>query len=367
MRLAVLTGVVNQEGRRERLQSLIALVRKNEFPYQEREPPSVDHASYDLAQVHEMNDVLNLIRELVDLAVERVEAPAKRPPGRPPTPAADVVKVLLAQSYFGVPNRVAEGLLLLFREKLGLHADFSYKTIERGFDRGPVNRLLDEVFVLTNEPVKGLERVFTVDGSGFPTKVRDHYGKDREQQRTKSKGESDAFAGDARSYVYNVAVLGVRFKVLAGWVSRAKGDVGEHGLFPGVMERVGAIHDEIDSILGDGLYATRPCCEVVAQLGARPVFLPRRNATFKSHGVPAWPRMLAELVDHPQEWLEAYHMRSLSETGFSVLKRDNPQPLRKKLDPRKETEGYLRGIVYNIKRLCYLTYLADLHPLPAAS
>lgn len=357
--------MVNQEARREKLQVLVDLVRKREFPYQEREAPKVDHANYDLAQVHEINDVLNLIRELVDLAAERVEGSVKRSPGRPPAPAADVVKVLLAQSYFGVPNRVAEGLLLLFREKLGLRADFSYKTIERGFDRERVNRLLDEVFVLTNEPVKGLEHVFSSDGSGFPTRVRDHYGREREQQGASDR-DSDAFAGDARRFVYNVAVIGTRFKVLAGWVSRARGDVGEHSLFPAVMERAGALH-AVDSVLGDGLYATRPCCEVVAQLGATPVFLPRRNATFKSHGVPAWPRMLADLLDHPQEWLRAYHMRSLSETAFSVLKRDNPQPLRKRLDPRKETEAYLRGIVYNIKRLCYLTYLADLHPLPSAS
>lgn len=93
--------------------------------------------------------------------------------------------------------------------------------------------------------------------------------------------------------------------------------------------------------------------------------MPKRNATFKSHGVPAWPRMLADLLDHPQEWLRLYHGRSNSETGWSVIDKLCPRPLRKRIDERKETEDYARGVVYNIKRLAYLTFLADIHPLPA--
>jgi hypothetical protein len=37
------------------------------------------------------------------------------------------------QTYFGVPNRVADGLLLLFGEKLGISQSLYYKTIERGW------------------------------------------------------------------------------------------------------------------------------------------------------------------------------------------------------------------------------------------
>lgn len=104
----------------------------------------------------------------------------------------------------------------------------------------------------------------------------------------------------------------------------------------------------------------------MAELGATPRFLPKRNANFKSHGVDAWPRMLADLLDHPQEYLEDYHLRSNSEAANAVINRANPGPLRKRLDARVETEDYLRGIVYNIKRLAYLTFTADIHPLPDA-
>ena len=45
--------------------------------------------------------------------------------------------------------------MLLFREKLGIDCRFSYKTIERGYDREPVNKILDEIVVITNESVEG--------------------------------------------------------------------------------------------------------------------------------------------------------------------------------------------------------------------
>jgi transposase len=56
------------------------------------------------------------------------------------------VKVQLIESYFGVSDRVAEGFLRLFREKLGVTLNFSYKTIERGYDPERSKELLEEVF-----------------------------------------------------------------------------------------------------------------------------------------------------------------------------------------------------------------------------
>ena len=53
-----------------------------------------------------------------------------------------------------------------FREKLGIIRHFSYKTIERGYDREPVNEILDEIVVITNESVEGKEMTFSFDGTG---------------------------------------------------------------------------------------------------------------------------------------------------------------------------------------------------------
>ena len=79
---------------------------------------------YDQAQVNEIADVLETIKDVVNMASSRVPE-EKRGAGRPPVYASDIVKVMLMQAYFGMPNRVAQGFLRLFGEKLGISYGFS--------------------------------------------------------------------------------------------------------------------------------------------------------------------------------------------------------------------------------------------------
>ncbi|MCW6158175.1 MAG: hypothetical protein LVQ63_01670 [Thermoplasmatales archaeon] len=44
----------------------------------------------------------------------------RKGPGTSAVPPSDVVKVMLMQAYFGMPNRVAQGFLRMFGEKLGI-------------------------------------------------------------------------------------------------------------------------------------------------------------------------------------------------------------------------------------------------------
>jgi hypothetical protein len=70
------------------------------------------------AQIREMANYLNNLRDIVDEADNRIRSrtiPEKRGPGKPETNPADIAKMLLLQTYTESPNRVAEGLLLLFQ------------------------------------------------------------------------------------------------------------------------------------------------------------------------------------------------------------------------------------------------------------
>jgi hypothetical protein len=70
--------------------------------------------------------------------------------------------------------------------------------------------------------------------------------------------------------------------------------------------------------------------------------------------------MLLFMLNSPQEYLEQYHLRSISETGNSMLVAYYPQPIRKRFNERKELESDLRIVVHNIRRLCALAYLVNL-------
>lgn len=346
----------------ERVRKTIAAARTRTLDYQPRPKPDVDWSAYDAGKTMELPDVIRLIRRFVETAEQslRPARPAVPPRGRPRASPADVAKVLLAQSYVGKSNRVAQGVGDALGPRLGVARPFSYKTIERGYDNTGVRLLLEEVLRLTNVPVQGLETVFSIDGSGMPTNVRDNYAAARAHQ-----GQSDRSAGawpEATSgRVYNVAVIGVEYKLLAAWRATTHPHARELAEFPDAFAQAHANHPGMEMLLGDGLYAGRPQVQLVANAGVTPRFLPRRNVTLKRFGVGAWIEMLVAMAHDPQAWFGDYHVRSISECGFSVT--NAGVRIRKRLDRRKETESQLKAVVYNLRRLAQLRYLVNLLPL----
>ncbi len=356
---------MSQRHKEKKLQEIVTSVRQKDYPYVPRERKNIDWKAYDKAQYREMSDMLKLIRQLVDLAEERVAVrrkPTKQKPiGRPAEiPASDVLKVLLMQTYLGVSNRVAEGLELLFDDKLGLRTEFCYKEIERAYDDADVRRLMNEVRRLTNEPVRGLETTFSIDGTGHSTSSKQHYQSDRSRQQKDNASNqvaTDAFPNGEKPYVSSVGVIGVKYKLYASWSSTVDRHEGERSMFEGVFREAIALHPDMDVFLGDGLYANRPTCAAVSLKGITPVFLPARNVTMKKKKVQSWVEMLTWLVDNPQEFLRAYHLRSISETCNSMDKRAFPKRIRKRLASRKRTETSLRYLCHNLKQLVYVRYL----------
>lgn len=375
----------------DELRELVRSVRSGTFQYDGKPKRSLDWSSYNEAQVNEMADTLNLIRRFVDRASARIpERPRRR--GRPPFPARDVAKALLLQTYFGVSDRVAAGLVRLFMEKLGISEAFSYKTIERGYDPSPVSEILREVFRLTNEHGNARETTFGVDGTGEPTSSKVNYESVRSEQR-KDEREAGAWPSPSPSpsppsspssqpnsspsssssspqrppaaeevatrheFQLTVSSVGVHTKIFAGFRTTGDRSIGELSFFPSVVSQTHINCPQMDTILGDSLYANRMACAVVARYGATPYFLPKSNSTFLSRGVPSWNNMTHGLVGDPQRWLEEYHMRSMCETSNSMDKAEFPEKIRRRIPQRKDAVSSLRIYVHNIRRYGYMEYL----------
>jgi len=127
----------------EDLRNLVKSVRDKSYPYERREEKNnMNWHNYDNAQVNEIADVLDKIRDVSDMASSRIPEERKGP-GRPSVPSSDIVKVMLMQAYSGMLNRVTQGLLTLFMEKLSISSEFSYKTIERGYYPERTEKILD--------------------------------------------------------------------------------------------------------------------------------------------------------------------------------------------------------------------------------
>ena len=259
----------------DELRDLVRSVRSGEFEYDEGPKRSLDWSSYTEAQAYELADMLYLIPKLVDEAVNLIPAEEleRKGRGRPPVHSpGDVAKVLLMQSYFGVSNRVAAGLALVFKEKLRLSDTFSYKTVERGYDPGPVTRILQEVFRLTNEYGNANEDTFSFDGTGEPTSTKVNYESVRSEQRRKEDSSSTTAAPGSwpsrHGFQYSESSVGVHTKIFGGSTSTEGHSVGELLMFPSVLSRTRINCPGMEAALGDGLYSTRPACSMVTASGA---------------------------------------------------------------------------------------------------
>ena len=351
---------------RRRLQAVLGQIRSGSFPYVPKPPVHADWPLYDQAQIHEAPDLLDLVRSATETLVDRVPAWGRSPhngPGRPGVSVADRARVLLWQSYRSVANRPAASELRLQRERLGVRSEFSYSTITRAYHDPEVLTALKALLWLTNEPIAGRERVFAVDGSGFPTAVSDHYSTARGRQRGADREEGD-FPGLARPWVRNVANVGIHYGLVAGWKSWTDPHVVEFQVFEEVFRKTVGMHPEAQLQLADGLYASRWVVGMAAEAGEECRILPRRNATFQAKGVPAWPRSLWGLVKDPQAWMREYHQRSLAETFWSALKCRNLEKVRKRRPAARVTEATLRAVVHNLRRLCYWHWVERIDPVP---
>lgn len=330
----------------EKLLNLLKQLKENKFNYTSKEDTPIDWSRYDQAQINEINDMLIITRNSVDKAGHKLgidKAVDKAGPARPRTDPLDQAKVILMQQYFCVSNRVAEGYALLFFEKLQLKKAFSYKTIERAYDDPFVKTILEEVFSLSQEPVRRQEHVFAVDGTGLSGSLKQNY-------------ENDRRSGKVKGYEKLVVMVGCNYKVFSAFRLTDQSVDNESPYFEPLLSETAGKYDRVDRVLGDGAFGSRHNCSLVAGVGGVPRLHPRKNVTFKMFGSVAWQQMLVDLVEHPQDWLREYHLRSTVESAFSVLKRDNPVPLRRKIPYRRKQEAFIRVCNYNLKRLCYLSY-----------
>lgn len=327
------------------------------FKYEEKEAKEIDWTAYDRAQINELNDTLKAIRDVVDQATknlhlqEQYERQLKQP-GRPATYPGDLAKTILMQQYFHTSNRVTQGLIRLFKEKMGISEVFSYKSIERAYERDEVKEILDEVFRLTQQPISDKETTFSTDGTGLPTSVKYNY----EQEKYRNKKSTNAMD----QFEQAIITCGATYQMIAHMTLTPNPRAGEAPYLAPAVASVSERYRRIDTWTADSAYLSRKNASVIGTAGATPRLYPKKNDTFRAKGSPEWKHMHYDFIKDPQKWLRAYHARSISETVNSTLLRLFPRPLTRRLRNRRRVESSTRVCVYNIRRLTYLRYLAGI-------
>lgn len=342
------------EGTRDLLQRLITQIQNGTFPYDEKTPDPIDWASYDAAQINEINDILNEIRRTVNRVWQRTQPTEENEdngPGRPPTHPPDVAKALLVQQYFETSNRQTQGLIQLFKEKLDIQDTFSYKTIERGYDNDDVMRIVDAVRDDAANSVAPHETGFATDGTGLPTSQKINY------ETSKRKGRK-------RDWEHLIATFGTQTGMILEMTLLEDANDAEAPAFKHALPSKDRFPN-LETGTADAAFLSRENVERLHEQGITPRIFPKKNVGFKSKGHAGWHTMLRALLNDPQTWLRDYHQRSKAETGFSVLQTRHPRAIRRRLKTRKHAAGRVRGSVHNLRRKVYLSYLTNWLAPPA--
>jgi transposase len=319
-------------------------LRPKKFKYKSKQTKERDWFAYNEAQLNEMSDFITLVRNIVDDARREFDYIDDRPslPGQQPKSPFDLAKAVLIQQFYQVSNRVAAGLARLFKEKLGLEEDLTYKDIERAYSNPDVQDILREVLRMSNEPIKGKEARFSIDGTGMETSIKQNYADDKGDEKKKAV------------YRMLISMVGVEYKMFSASAVNGPGD--ESPFLIPLLEETAGIFDRIDFVLADAMFYTLANCTRIAEIGAKPRIYPRIDAVINAKGSQAKRRMLLDLVENAQQWLEEYHDRSVSENVYSVLKCRFSRPFLKRRIDRLDNEGIDKVCTYNLRMLIYNHY-----------
>lgn len=326
----------------KKLRFLLKGYEEGWLKYEPKDDKPIDWIKYTNAQINEINNVLLLIRQVVDEA--SVSIPDMYSTGRPPKSACDKAKAILMQQFFQCSNRVAEGFVRLFREKLGIKERLTYRDIERAYDNPEVALILHAAFQLSNNPVSGKEKGFSIDGTGLPQSSKQNYANDREGGVV------------MKGYEKLIAIFGTNYKLI-GACDIADAHDNESPYLQTLLEELMEIYEELDLFAGDAAYLSRENCDLIESYGGIPRIYPKSNSSVKQRGSKAWTQMLLAFIVDPQRWLEEYHIHSISESGNSVIKRRFPRNLLKRDYTRRKCEAFSRVCVYNLRQLNYIHYL----------
>lgn len=342
------------------LKSLLTQIEDEEsgFKYENKEKKNIDWSKYDIAQINEINDMLEFIRDSIDQAVRELNIETryekeKEKPGQPMVFPGDLAKAVLMQQYFQVANRLAQGLVVLFEEKLRLTDTFSYKTVERAYGNRFVQEILRYLFIRMQKPVKDKEHNFSTDGTGAPTSMKYNYETEKHRKKQDDERKLDMFE-------QLILTVGCRYQLIADFIMTENPHANESPFLKEAVKRVSLLYDSIDVWSADAGFISRGNANAIGVTGAVPRIYPKKSDTFKAKGFSAWKQMHYALIKDPQQWLRDYHQRSLSETVNSTYLRMFPKPLARIIRGRKYYEAFTRACVYNLKRLLYLQYLEDL-------
>ena len=329
-----------------------------------------DWKLYNGAQTHEVTEVKGLLGGLSDLInlmeLRCLGSHARR--GRA-FPLGHVVFATVLKAYSGLSTRRNQSLLAESVEH-GYLRNVPLFAFGDGVDAAPVSAsetvripqfntvslflrsewltpLLLELVTVTACPLKGLEREFAVDGTGWSTRWYDRWLDHRL-----------ASESDRQQWVKLHLVVGVKTNVIAR-AAISPGSHHDHPYFrPLVIET--AKHFDVETVVADLGYSSRSNYQLGGELGLQVRIPFKENTRPPSNDGSEWSKNLRYFQQNYDQFMSEYHPRSNVESTNSSVKRVLPEKLRAKGFDGQTNEALVKLIAYNLRVLAREVWMRDI-------
>ncbi|AGO60105.1 ISNCY-like element ISFac3 family transposase [Ferroplasma acidarmanus] len=312
-------GLVRSEDIQYKLEEINNILGKKYV--QEHPEKGRNWRTYESEFSRRIKTAMKELDPLIEKAVSIMHI-AKRPGHPHSLLLAQRVKLILIKQLVGESNRMFVNMLDIFSMLSGI--DVSYKTIERLYSDNEVVMAIFNLHVLLLKNKNIANSDATGDGTGYSLTVKKNYesyaqrlkdlakenkeiGKEEHKDK-KSKGHRK------RLFAYSFSIMDLRTRM---YIASGTSMKSERNAYDNAMRIVNKIGINIDSIRLDRYYSSP---SYVDKLGDTKVYIiPKKNSTL--HGSHKWKSIIREFLNDTMNYLEKYHKRSNSESGFAADKK----------------------------------------------
>ena len=311
-----------------------------EHPRKERDWRTYEHEFSTRIKLA-MKDLDPLIQEAVS-TIHIVHGP-----GHPHSLSLDQrVKLLLIKQLVGESNRMFANMLAVFSMLSGI--DVSYKTVERLYSDDGVIMAIHNLHVIILKR-KGITKSdATGDGTGYSLTVKRNYESHAQHLKDRAKENPD-YGKDSREskghrkrlFAYSFAIMDLDSRMYIAFGSSMKSEREAYGR---AMDLLATLGMRMDSIRLDRYYSSPSYMD---RLGGTKVFvIPKKNATL--NGSQKWKDTMMEFVQNTMSYLEQYHKRSNSESGFAADKKMLGWNVAQRREDRIDNALFCTGVWHNM-------------------
>ncbi|EQB72083.1 MAG: transposase [Ferroplasma sp. Type II] len=258
------------------------------------------------------------------------------------------VKLLLIKQLVSESNRMFANMLAIFSMLSGI--DVSYKTIERLYSDEEVIMAVHNLHTLILGKKDITNSNATGDGTGYSLTVKKNYEsyaqklKDHAKENPGNREEKDGKKSEShkkRLFAYSFAIMDLKSRMYIAFGSSMKS---ERSAYDRAMKLLSSTGIEMDSIRLDRYYSSPSYMD---KLGETKVFvIPKKNSTL--NGSLKWKNAMKDFVENTMPYLEQYHQRSNSESGFAADKKMLGWNIAQRRDDRIDNALFCTGVWHNL-------------------